>query len=102
MSTVMDWFRRLRSAAHPARLLQSAKSKEPVYCAAEQDSDLGYLLGAVPISPNFTEIECGLPSFRLAGVATLNPCRPLSPRKLPTSGRLRLAGTPLMMSVLPS
>src|SRR5690349_969761 len=102
MSTVMDWFMRLPLPAALAILLQSAKSKEPVYCAAEQDSDLGDPLRLVAVPPNFTEIECGLPSFRLAGVATLNPCRPLSPRKLPTSGRLRLAGTPLMMSVFPS
>src|SRR5690348_18423472 len=102
MSTVMDWVKRLRSAAHPAMLLQSAKSKVPVYCAAEQVSDLGELDRLVAVPPNFTETECVLPSFRLAGVAMLNPCSPLSPRKLPTSGRLRLAGTPLMMSVLPS
>ena len=49
-------------------------------CYGEQVRDLGELDTNVVVPPNFTDTECALLVFKLAGVARTKPWRPLSPR----------------------
>src|SRR5262245_50533334 len=60
--------------------------KMPIDSVQGQVSINGLLLNrSIALASNRTLMVVVLPPFKLAGVCILNPCRPLSPRKVPTS-----------------
>src|SRR5688572_8660020 len=98
----MGVLRRFLSAAHPAMTSQFRMSTYPSYFGVRPGEGLGDGLGdgvepqvidrGLPYtslfrSSNLMLSEWAWPFLIVAGMGMMKPCKPLSLRKLPTSGR---------------